>query len=52
MDALNRGKLLSPRSLQLMYSPMHTREGKISGFPNTAGYGMGWNVMHTKAGDV
>ena len=52
MDALNRGKLLSQRSLQLMYSPMHTRDGKISGFPNTAGYAMGWNVMHTKVGDV
>jgi CubicO group peptidase (beta-lactamase class C family) len=52
MDALNRGKLLSPQSLQLMYTPMHTRDGKVSGFPNTAGYAMGWNVMHRKVGDV
>jgi CubicO group peptidase (beta-lactamase class C family) len=52
MDALNHGKLLSPQSLRLMYTPMHTRDGKVSGFPNTAGYGMGWNVMHRKVGDV
>jgi CubicO group peptidase (beta-lactamase class C family) len=52
MDALNHGKLLSPQSLQLMYTPMHTRDGNVGGFPNTAGYGMGWNVMHRKVGDV
>jgi len=52
MDALNHGKLLSPQSLRLMYTPMHTRDGKISGFPNTAGYAMGWNVIHRKIGEV
>jgi hypothetical protein len=35
-----------------MYTPMHTRDGKISGFPSTAGYAMGWNVIHRKIGDV
>lgn len=45
MQALNHGKLLKPASLALMYRPMKTRDGRVSGFPNTAGYSMGWNIQ-------
>jgi CubicO group peptidase (beta-lactamase class C family) len=48
MKALNEGALLSPRSLELMYTPMKTRRGGFSGFPRTLGYAMGWNVMTQK----
>ena len=52
MKGLNDGKLLSRDSLSLMYTPMKTRDGKISGFPGTAGYAMGWNVVPQKSGLV
>lgn len=44
MKGLNDGKILSPKSVDLMYAPMRTRDGNISGFPKTAGYAMGWNL--------
>jgi CubicO group peptidase (beta-lactamase class C family) len=46
MKALNDGKLLDRKSLTLMYTPMKTRDGALSGFPHTAGYAMGWNIQH------
>ena len=52
MKGLNDGKLLSSTSLDLMYKPMKTRDGRFSGFPNTAGYAMGWNVVPQKGGLV
>jgi CubicO group peptidase (beta-lactamase class C family) len=52
MRGLNDGKLLSRESLDLMYTPMKTRDGKFSGFPGTAGYAMGWNVVPQKSGLV
>jgi CubicO group peptidase (beta-lactamase class C family) len=48
MTALNEGVLLSPKSLELMYTPMKTRSGGRSGFPLGQGYAMGWNVMRQK----
>jgi len=44
MKGLNGGKILSPKSVDLMYAPMRTRDGNISGFPKTAGHAMGWNL--------
>jgi CubicO group peptidase (beta-lactamase class C family) len=44
MKGLNVGKILSPKGVDLMYAPMRTRDGNISGFPKTAGYAMGWNL--------
>jgi CubicO group peptidase (beta-lactamase class C family) len=52
MRGLNDGKLLSGQSLDLMYTPMKTREGKFSGLPGTGGYAMGWNVVPQKSGLV
>ena len=52
MRALNEGRLLSARSLELLYTPMRTRDGKRSGFPRTEGYAMGWNVMRQRGGLV
>jgi CubicO group peptidase (beta-lactamase class C family) len=52
MKGLNEGKLLSRESIDLMYTPVKTRGGSISGFPNTAGYAMGWNVAPQKSGLV
>ncbi|HEX8888334.1 MAG TPA: serine hydrolase domain-containing protein [Pyrinomonadaceae bacterium] len=52
MKGLNEGKLLSRESLALMYTPMKTRDGKFSGFPRTAGYAMGWNVVPQTSGLV
>lgn len=52
MKGLNEGKLLSPESIQLMYSATKTRDGSISGFPKTAGYTMGWNLAPQKSGLV
>ena len=52
MKGLNDGKLLSSESLALMYTPMKTRDGKFSGFPKTAGYAMGWNVVPQTSGLV
>lgn len=48
MKALTDGALLSPASIELMYTPMKTRRGGFSGFPRTLGYAMGWNVMSQK----
>ena len=52
MKGLNDGKLLSQSSIDLMYSPAKTRDGSISGFPKTAGYAMGWNLVPQKSGLV
>jgi CubicO group peptidase (beta-lactamase class C family) len=52
MRGLNDGKLLSQRSIDLMYAPVKTRDGSISGFPRTAGYAMGWNLVPQKSGLV
>jgi CubicO group peptidase (beta-lactamase class C family) len=52
MKGLNDGKLLSRESVDLMYTPMKTRDGKFSGFPGTGGYAMGWNVVPQKSGFV
>lgn len=52
MKALNERKLLSQRSIDLMYTPPRTREGNASGFPKTAGYAMGWNVVRQGDGLV
>jgi CubicO group peptidase (beta-lactamase class C family) len=52
MKGLNEGKLLSRESIDLMYTPAKTRDGGISGFPNTAGYAMGWNLAPQKSGLV
>jgi CubicO group peptidase (beta-lactamase class C family) len=52
MKGLNEGKLLSRESIDLMYTPAKTRDGSISGFPNTAGYAMGWNLAPQKSGLV
>lgn len=52
MKGLNDGKLLSPRSIDLIYTPVKTRDGSISGFPKTAGYTMGWNLVPQKSGLV
>jgi len=52
MKGLNEGKLLSRESVALMYTPMKTRDGKLSGFPKTAGYAMGWNVVPQTSGLV
>jgi len=49
---LNNGKLLSSKSIDLMYSPVKTQDGSISGFPKTAGYAMGWNLVPQKSGLV
>lgn len=43
--ALSDGRLLRPASLALMRTPMRTRDGKVSGFPRTDGYAMGWSVL-------
>lgn len=52
MLALNSGKLLGQKSIDVMYSPTRTRDGKIAGFPHTDGYGMGWHLMRRKSGMV
>ncbi len=52
MKGLNDGKLLSSKSVDLMYSPTKTRDDNISGFPKTAGYAMGWNLAPQKSGLV
>ena len=52
MKGLNDGKLLSRESIDLMYSPIKTRDGSVSGFPKTAGYAMGWNLTPQKSGLV
>lgn len=52
MKGLNDGKILSAKNVDLMYSPMKTRDGNISGFPKTAGYAMGWNLAPQKNGLV
>jgi len=52
MKGLNEGKLLSQQSIDLMYSPVKTRDGSVSGFPKTAGYTMGWNLTPQKSGLV
>ncbi|HKC63741.1 MAG TPA: serine hydrolase domain-containing protein [Pyrinomonadaceae bacterium] len=52
MKGLNDEKLLTRESLDLMYTPMKTRDGKFSGFPRTDGYAMGWNVVPQKSGLV
>jgi CubicO group peptidase (beta-lactamase class C family) len=52
MKGLNDGKILSAKSVDLMYSPAKTPDGSISGFPKTAGYAMGWNLVPQKSGLV
>jgi CubicO group peptidase (beta-lactamase class C family) len=52
MRGLNDGKLLSQGSIDSMYTAGKTRDGKVSGFPKTAGYAMGWNVVPQKSGLV
>jgi len=52
MKGLNEGKILSSKSVDLMYSSTKTRDGGISGFPKTAGYAMGWNLAPQKGGLV
>jgi CubicO group peptidase (beta-lactamase class C family) len=52
MKGLNDGKVLSPKSVDLMYAPMRTRDGNLSGFPKTAGYVMGWNLAPQSDGLV
>jgi CubicO group peptidase (beta-lactamase class C family) len=52
MRGLNDRKLLSPASVDLMYAPVKTRDGNVSGFPKTAGYAMGWNLVPQKSGLV
>lgn len=52
MKGLNDGKILSPKSVDLMYAPTRTRDGNISGFPKTAGYAMGWNLAPQSDGLV
>jgi len=52
MQALNDGRLLNKKSVELMYTPMRTRTGAISGFPHTGGYGMGWNIAPQPSGLV
>ncbi|HUR82802.1 MAG TPA: serine hydrolase domain-containing protein, partial [Thermoanaerobaculia bacterium] len=52
MKALNDGKLISEKSLAVMYMPMKTRSGERTGFPGTEGYAMGWNVTKQKLGLV
>lgn len=52
MKSLNDGKLLSRKSVDLMYAPTRTRDGMISGFPKTAGYAMGWNIVPQQSGLV
>jgi len=52
MKGLNEGKILSPKSIDLMYAPPRTRDGNISGFPKTAGYAMGWNLVPQSDGLV
>ena len=52
MKGLNDGKVLSPKSVDLMYAPMRTRDGNLSGFPKTAGYAMGWNLAPQSDGLV
>jgi CubicO group peptidase (beta-lactamase class C family) len=52
MQALNDGRLLGRKSVALMYTPMRTRSGSISGFPHTGGYGMGWNIAPQPSGEL
>jgi CubicO group peptidase (beta-lactamase class C family) len=52
MRGLNDGKLLSQGSIDLMYTAGKTRNGTVSGFPKTAGYAMGWNLVPQKSGLV
>jgi len=52
MKGLNDGKLLARKSIDLMYAPTKTRDGQISGFPKTAGYAMGWNIVPQQSGLV
>src|ERR1051325_6223951 len=52
MKGLNTGKNFSPKSVDLMYAQMRTRDGNISGFPKTAGYTMGWNLAPQSDGLV
>ncbi|HEY0380278.1 MAG TPA: serine hydrolase domain-containing protein [Pyrinomonadaceae bacterium] len=52
MRGLNEGKLLSQASVDLMYAPTKTRDGGVSGFPKTGGYGMGWNLLPQQSGLV
>lgn len=52
MKGLNDGKLLSRESVALMYAPMKTRDGQVSGFPRTGGYAMGWNLVPQTSGLV
>jgi CubicO group peptidase (beta-lactamase class C family) len=52
MKGLNDGKILSPKSIELMYTPTRTRDGIVSGFPKTAGYAMGWSLVPQSDGLV
>jgi CubicO group peptidase (beta-lactamase class C family) len=52
MKGLNEGKILSAKSVDLMYASTKTRDGAISGFPKTAGYAMGWNLVPQSDGLV
>ena len=52
MKGLNDGKLLSAKSLGLMYATTKMRDGAVSGFPRTAGYAMSWNLTTQKRGLV
>jgi CubicO group peptidase (beta-lactamase class C family) len=52
IKGLNDGKILSPKTVDLMYAPTRTRDGNISGFPKTAGYAMGWNLVPQSDGLV
>lgn len=45
MNAINQGKLLNKESVALMYAPMKTKDGAVSGQDHTAGYTMSWNLQ-------
>ena len=44
-QAMNEGKLLSKESLELTRTAPVTRDGRLSGFPNTGGYAMGGMLL-------
>ena len=52
MKGLNDGKILSAKSVDLMYAATKMRDQNISGFPKTAGYAMGWNLAPQSDGLV
>lgn len=52
IEGLREGKLIGPKMQALMFTPAQTSTGGHTGFPNTAGYAMGWNVLRRPTGDI